>query len=113
MSLFPPGDREEIWARINLAWDFTGPLPVPRFAPTCPSCGAVEMHARLWRFHERNPAEAGRFAHRASISLKCATCGLIHTYGLALPENVFYTLTQGARERTVHWREAQRILDEG
>jgi hypothetical protein len=113
MTLFPDWTAEDVADAVAECWDLDGALPVPKFTPTCYACGITGVHARVWRFHERNAPRPGRFKYRCSVSVKCVGCGLVSTFGVPLSDADYRRFTGGKRDRTVHWRDAKRLLDVG
>lgn len=113
MTLFPDWTAEDVAAAVEECWDLSGALPVPKFEPSCFACGITGVHARLWRFHERNSPTPGRFRYRCSVSVKCVGCGLVSTFGVVLTDEQFRRFVPRGRDRTVQWRDAKRLLDVG
>lgn len=109
-DLFPEGTAEDILEDTDAKWDLDWPLPIPKFSPTC-VCKYRDWHARLWMFWDRTGGEVfdHRVKYRCDTSLKCARCGQVIIFGVALPEE--WVEFWGPRlEVQIDYRAAKRIF---
>jgi hypothetical protein len=98
---------EEDPASAHGKWDFSQPLPVPKFSPMCPWCSSEDSMIRAW---------AGTGDHMM-VSFKCLGCGLVtyadirmdpdkvaemvHGVGAELGQDIPW---QAAQDRGVVWK---------
>ncbi len=110
-SYFPELDPEDIHARVATMWDFSWAYPLPKRPPMC-GCGRREWHARTWGFTDRRRGEAGlRVKWRCNVSLKCAWCGEVRTWGVPVRDEYAAERLSWTELPNVQWREALRVAE--
>jgi hypothetical protein len=114
-DVFPELTPEEIHERVATRWDlYSWAYPLPKFHAVCPWCGADELHARTWGFHDRHPhmerdVDSGRVRYRCDVSMKCCFCGNVQTWGVAVPDEWWLERMSWSSTSSVTWRDALRI----
>ncbi|MFH5833758.1 hypothetical protein [Halalkalibaculum sp. DA384] len=101
---FPTFTPEEVRDRIRRMWDFSGPVPLPKFAPQCLVCGHDEILCKHWRFHIRKSRHSSSI-YRCDVGMKCTACSAVWQHGLVVPEAM-----HPGKRRIIHWREVKREL---
>lgn len=80
---------EEVLARVQEVWNLAGEFP--QFHDdallACPTCRGGTFTYRYWRFFERFPK--GTIPHRCDIGVKCNRCGIVLTFGIPIPVEVY------------------------
>ncbi len=73
INIFPELTTEEIFARVDEHWDFSGPTPLPKKSFICPYCGYSEWQLRQVEFFTYNHSDH-RIMFRCNVHLKCTGC---------------------------------------
>jgi hypothetical protein len=111
-TLYHDVSADEIMETVNQYWDFSYPLPLPRFTLAC-LCGSNRWQARLWLFWDRTDGgtQEHRVKWRCDTSLKCTFCGRVEIFGVPLTEDwVEYWGPQADIE--INHRLGRKVLEE-
>jgi hypothetical protein len=112
--LFPDAWRAEQRQRLDEAWDFGYPLPVPRQELDCPVCHGFPLMLKDWRFHIRVHTGSDS-PWRCDVRMKCPGCSFVAAFGLPVSQDYYQarsSLHSPRRGRSFSWRQGRRVLAE-
>ena len=85
-QLFCPGyESDTVHERVEGAWEYFGPVPVPKFDMTCPQCGSGEDDIFV-RFASFGVRDKGGVKYRCDWSVKCVSCFCLNTFGIPISD---------------------------
>lgn len=86
--MFPEISVEEIHERVARVWDLDHPVPVPRGALSCGTCGSP-IRPRWWSFFHYPYNTPHRIHDRVNVETKCLGCCKLDRFGIPVPRPYF------------------------
>lgn len=113
-DFFRDETAEKLMARVEQAWDLTGPYPIPKWNVACPCCRKDRtdeaIHIRAFKFFIRHGEQHAHW-YRCDVHFKCRYCSLTWFAGVPVPQEMYENNPH--REKTTRtWRKAVEDMKE-
>jgi hypothetical protein len=112
---FPGLSPDEVHAAVARMWLIVGGVvPLPRWEPECPMCGAGGStclgEVQIGRIGYGHSPDRG-VPHRADVDFKCTCCSYHWQHGVAITGEVWERAIKTFGSQSVPWRALKKWLD--